>query len=111
MLHHHRRFGVAAIESLDELVIKLTETTWTLCTGFTHQGLLLLNDSFSENGAQEYAVYQDGRQIDSLTVSWMTKERLQSVITELLHQNVDQTLPVEELRTEPASKHSCGHCQ
>lgn len=111
MLHHHRKFGVVSIENLDELVTKLIEQTWTLCTGFVHQGLLLLNDSFSENGAQEYAVYKEDRQIDSLTVSWMTGERLRNVMTELLHQEADERLPIEELQTEPASEHSCGLCQ
>jgi hypothetical protein len=111
MLHHHRTFGVANSERLDELVTKLTEQTWTLCTGFAYQGLLLVNDSFSENGAQEYAVYKAGRQIDSLTVSWMTGARLRDVMTHLLHQQADETLPFEQLQTEPVSAHSCGLCQ
>ena len=58
MIHHHRTFAVGVVDNLDELVEKLTDRTWTLCTCFEYQGLLLANDSFSEDGAQEYAVYK-----------------------------------------------------
>jgi hypothetical protein len=80
MMHHHRRFAVTVVSSMEELTEKLTQHTWTLCTCFAYQGLLLANDSFSEDGAQEYAVYKKARQVESLTVSWMTQERLQNVI-------------------------------
>lgn len=113
MIHHHRTFAVGVVDNLDELVDKLTDRTWTLCTGFASQGLLLANDSFSEDGAQEYAVYKEGRQIESLTVSWMTRERLLEVITGLLtgaYEALEFT-PVQPLRTEPASGHSCALCR
>ena len=80
MLHHHRRFAVTVVPSVGELTEQLTEHTWTLFTCFAYQGLLLANDSFSGDGAQEYAVYKEARQIESLTVSWMTRERLQEVM-------------------------------
>jgi len=54
MLHHHRRFGVITVQSVGELVDNLTEHIWTLCTGFSRQGLFFLNDSFPGDGAQEY---------------------------------------------------------
>lgn len=113
MIHHHRTFGVSIVESLTELVDKLTEHTWTLCTCFAYQGLLLANDSFSEDGAQEYAVYQDGWQIESLTVSWMTRERLAEVIQGLLsgaHEALE-CRPIQPLHTEPAAEHSCALCR
>src|SRR5512145_3001867 len=84
MIHHHRVFGVTVIDDLAALVEQLTDRTWTLCTCFAYQGLLLANDSFSEDGAQEYAVYKDGRQIESLTVSWMTRESLKEVVEGLV---------------------------
>src|ERR1043166_2816880 len=84
MIHHQRRFAVTVIASIEELVRQLTQYTCTLCTCFVYQGLLLANDSFSEDGAQEYAVYKEGRQIESLTVSWMTRESLEEVISDLL---------------------------
>ena len=113
MIHHHRKFGVGVVGSLAELVEKLTDHTWTLCTCFTFQGLFFANDSFSEDGAQEYAVYKEGRQIESLTVSWMTRESLQEVIEGLLSGAYEELEfgPIQPLQTEPASEHSCGLCR
>ena len=113
MIHHHRTFAVGVVDNLDELVEKLTDRTWTLCTCFEYQGLLLANDSFSEDGAQEYAVYKEGRQIESLTVSWMTRERLREVISGLLTGAYEalEFRPIQPLRTEPASGHSCALCR
>lgn len=113
MIHHHRTFAVGVVDNLDELVEKLTDRTWTLCTCFEYQGLLLANDSFSEDGAQEYAVYKEGRQIESLTVSWMTRESLKEVLEGLLTGVYEelQFSPIQPLRTEPASEHTCGLCR
>ena len=113
MIHHHRRFGVTAIDSVEELTQKLTDRTWTLCTCLVYQGLFFANDSFSEDGAQEYAVYKEGRQIESLTVSWMTRESLHEVITGLLEGAYPELefRPHYPLQTEPASEHSCGLCR
>ena len=111
MMHHHRRFAVTVVSSMEELTEKLTQHTWTLCTCFAYQGLLLANDSFSEDGAQEYAVYREGRQIESLTVSWMTRERLQQVIEALLRGEYTEYGSVAPLHTELASEHTCSLCQ
>jgi hypothetical protein len=113
MIHYQRTFGVTVIDDLAELVEQLTDRTWTLCTCFAYRELLLANDSFSEDGAQEYAVYKDGQQIESLTVSWMTRESLAEVI-EGLRSGAYEALefrPIQPLRTEPASGHSCALCR
>ena len=47
MLHHHRRFAVTVVSSIEELTEKLTQHIWTRYTCFEYQGLLLANDSFS----------------------------------------------------------------
>jgi hypothetical protein len=113
MIHHQRRFALTVIDSIEELVRQLTHSTRTLCTCLEYQGLLLANDSFSEDGAQEYAVYTEGRHIESLTVSWMTPARLQEVIEGLLRGDDEEIVfqPIQPLRTEPASEHRCGLCQ
>ena len=113
MIHHHRTFSVGVVDNLDELIEKLTDRTWTLCTCFAYQGLLLANDSFSEDGAQEYVVYKGGRQIESLTVSWMTRESLREVIQGLLSGAYAELAfrPLQPLHTAPASEHSCGLCR
>ena len=113
MIHHQRRFAVTVIDSIEELVRQLTHYTYTLCTCLEYQGLLLANDSFSEDGAQEYAVYKDGRQIESLTVSWMTQAQLREVIEGLLRGEYEEIefRPTYPLQTEPASEHRCGLCR
>ena len=113
MIHHQRTFAVTVIESIEELVRKLTQYTWTLCTCLEYQGLFLANDSFSEDGAQEYAVYKEGRQIESLTVSWMTPAQLQDVIEGLLRGEYDaiEFGPIQPLQTEPAGEHRCALCR
>lgn len=50
--------------------MKLTGSTWTLCTGWEHAGLWYLNDSTGEDGAQEYAVVYRGVQIETITFGW-----------------------------------------
>lgn len=85
MFHDHRIWTLADIDSPRELAEKLTQQTFVLCQGFRWNGLLLLNDSLSEDGAQEYGVVDadSGIQLDSLTVSWMTPERFLACLEEV----------------------------
>lgn len=81
MVHHKRRFCVKRVTSVEELVEQLHNHTWTLCTGFQIGKYLWLNDSFREDGAQEYAVFMPNDigmyiDIESITVSWCSIERL-----------------------------------
>jgi hypothetical protein len=73
MFHRGRTHRVAEIETAAELAERLVEHTWTLCTGFRHGGLLWLNDSTGPDGAQEFAVVREGRQIESITFSWCSR--------------------------------------
>lgn len=70
--HRNREWKVVDVASARELAEKFSEHTWTPCTGFRYAGFCWLNDSFSGNGAQEYAVIResDGAQVESITVSW-----------------------------------------
>ena len=55
-MHSVRRWSAGPVTTAEELARKLTESTWTLCTGFYVQGheeILLLNDSTHEDGAGE----------------------------------------------------------
>lgn len=78
VMHKSRVWSVADVPDLDQLVEKLVEHTWTGCQGFRWRGLLWLNDSTGADGAQEYAVVreEDLAQVESLTVSWMTRDEL-----------------------------------
>jgi len=93
MLHDHRTWTLADIESPDELAEKLTQQTFVLCQGFRLEGLLFLNDSLSEDGAQEYALVEEatGIQLDSLTVSWMTPERFLVCLEEISKQRSEES--------------------
>jgi hypothetical protein len=84
MIHSKRRFLVDRVSSAEKLAQKLCSITWTLCTGFELDGLLILNDSFSEDGAQEYAVMRNGKQIESITFSWCSFESALEYIRGLL---------------------------
>jgi hypothetical protein len=87
MFHQNRRFVVADIARAGDLVQKFKGPiqTWTLCTGWRYKGWLWLNDSLSENGAQEYAVVKEADMVqwESITVSWASEEFLRAVIQQL----------------------------
>lgn len=81
MMHPNRTFCITDVtpEKREDMLSGLVENTWTLCTALRIDGLLWLNDSISENGAQEYAVCVEVSQADgsilliqceSITVSW-----------------------------------------
>lgn len=82
MMHERRTWCVGNVNDAQELADKLTGHTWTLCTGFRHRGYLYLNDSTSEDGAQEYGVVKEAKdagdsflQVESITFGWCDKAR------------------------------------
>lgn len=83
---------------VDEMLSDLVHTkTWTLCTGWRVGDTLYLNDSTSENGAQEYAVLrvQPGvgclvvEQFESVTFSWMTFEEIKDFIEQTWDSDIE----------------------
>jgi hypothetical protein len=72
----------------------LSERSWTLCTGFQFGSYLFLNDSTSENGAQEFAVVlitdEDFIQIESITFGWCTVEQAQRYVLDALTGKMDK---------------------
>lgn len=108
MIHKHRRYRVVEVPSATELATKLSEYTWCGCNGFSIGDLVFLNDSFSADGAQEYAVFRGSRQIESLTASWMKPAELEGAIRRLLETH-DDTKPFESNFT-PRTDHPEGTC-
>lgn len=91
MIHLQRRYNVRDVSTPEELADELDGTTWCLCTGFRLEGFLFLNDSFSEDSAQEYAVIEFGRQVESITFSWCDRSQALTHIKDVLAgQHVDQ---------------------
>jgi hypothetical protein len=83
MLFPRRVFQVAVIPTAEELAQKLTEMTWVLCQAFELDGLLFVNDSTSEDGAQEYAVFRGDEQVESVTFGWCDEARALELIRQL----------------------------
>ncbi len=82
----------------EEMFSDLVHTkTWTLCTGWRVGDTLYLNDSTSEDGAQEYAVLRvqprNGRlfakQFESVTFGWMTLEEIKDFIEQTWNANIE----------------------
>jgi hypothetical protein len=86
VVHKNRRFSIKTVKSIQELANLLYKyVSLTKCSGFklpapSGRTYYFLNDSFSEDGAQEYAVYETSREdpnfayVESVTISWMTKD-------------------------------------
>jgi len=80
VLHKNRVWNISEVSSKEELAEKLTQYTWTGCTGWKLGKVLFLNDSTCADGAQEYAAVIEPHsgeffQIESITFSWCTYEQ------------------------------------
>lgn len=90
MIHDKRVYNVSDEADLAVLAEKLTQRSWTLCTAFRFEAegrkLLFLNDSFSEDGAAEFAVVDEpaGLQVESVTFGWCTEEQAAGIIKRIL---------------------------
>jgi hypothetical protein len=56
MLHSGRIFHVVFARSQEELIKRLSAGRIPLCSGIYHQGLLLLNDSYSQESQQKFSL-------------------------------------------------------
>ena len=87
MMNMKRRWSVLAWPgTAQELAARLKQpASWVGCAGFSIGQVVLLNDSSSEDGAQEFAVVavDSGQQVESLTISWMEEERLAGALERL----------------------------
>ncbi len=118
MLYADRRFCVTSEDDAEQLAHKLTARTWTGCTGFRHADYLFLNDSFSSDGAQEFAVFKNpesgGRlvQIESITFGWMDVDEALIVIRNIVRGRYDEVMHlVQELAVESPEQHErCPLC-
>jgi len=90
--HDKRVWSVKEIQNAEELAEVLTGYTWTLCSGFRYNGYLFLNDSFSEDGAQEYGIIKEtteGIQVETVTFSWCSYEQALQLIKEIVQGDFD----------------------
>lgn len=117
MIHSNRTFQILEeVTSIGELAETLTQHTWTLCSAFkltvdpSASPLIFLNDSFSENGAQEYTVVWNGRQIESITFSWCARGEAYNHIASLVRGDGVGGSPLA-LRLETPDTHRCHLCR
>ena len=119
MMHTRRRFCAGDAASAEYLAEKLTDQTWTLCTAFRLGRYLFLNDSTSEDGAQEYAVVktpaapsEPHRQVESITFGWCDYDKALGYIRKCLAGDYDSEAPALATLTveEKATHGTCGRC-
>lgn len=123
MVHKSRKFSVC-LSTPEETAEKLVNHSWTLCSAFyvnvpgeTDRGIYLVNDSFSEDSAQEYAVFRANpgsaelEQIESLTVSWYeSPEKLLATILDLLNNPARaEHMGRTNIKTHSRGEY-CSHC-
>ena len=117
MMHKRRRWCVSLAESPEKLASDLTERTWTLCTGLEFQGYLFLNDSTSENGAQEYAVVKlpekpGGKyfQVESITFGWCDYDKAIANVRKAIDGEMDESDFVSEVNPHLDTVDEHGTC-
>jgi hypothetical protein len=111
MIHTKRCFQVVDVDE-DTLITKLHESIWCGCTGFRCQGYLWLNDAFSGDGAQEYAVIResDHIQVESITVSWCTREQLTDYVKSINAGQAERMGIYNDLHIETPEQHGRCYC-
>ena len=105
MLHKNRRHRIVPIATAEELSEKLTEYTWTTCSGFAWAGMLFLNDSTSADGAQEYTVIRDGHEIESITFGWCNRWKAFGYLLDLAQGRLGDDYGPRTIR-----EHEAGSC-
>lgn len=118
MFHRNRTWCLCSVESPEKLAGMLSTQTWTLCSAFYatgHPEYLFLNDSLSEDGAQEFAVVkrlgEQFVQVESITFSWCRIDQALHHITECLAgHNDDQARPVTAVIQTPDQHGRCPLC-
>ena len=119
MIHDKRKFGVALESDPAVLASKLQGQTWTACSAFRIGRYIFANDSFSEDGAQEYAVladfgHEELAQIESITFGWCDPAKALFYVENVLAGLYDDAAsrnPVNVSRDQIEPKHgTCGAC-
>ena len=113
MIHKGRRFLVCQADSVEELAEKLTEYSWTGCTGFSLDGVLFLNDSSGGDSPQDFAIVRDGIQFESVTFGWCSRDEAEEAIRRCLATRPEE-YPMRMAvtnRIDRLGAHGvCGHC-
>jgi hypothetical protein len=122
---HKTRVYQALLATVDEAVTQLHDGQFTLCCAFevaAHDKLFyIVNDAFSEDGAQEYAVlwalHDAGNcrvevvEVESITVSWVkSAERLLELFEEAMQGTARYGKPFMLSVSHPDAHGRCHLC-
>ncbi len=114
---HKRRWCVGEVRDAEELARQLTGRTWTLCTGFELGGYLFLNDSTSEDAAQEYAVIKRPAdpggpfiQVESVTFGWCSSAKALAYVRSVIAGDMDGTGLCRQVRPQLDTPTTHGGC-
>jgi len=124
MLHRQRVWCVVPSDDLDQLAYDLTQRTWCGCTGFKLGSYLILNDSTSPDGAQEFAIVkppsqtgQPYRQIETITFGWCKQPQGRRLLDEIVQGKyddedwqIDMPARFEERLQTPSEHGRCPLC-
>jgi hypothetical protein len=115
---HARRWCVGVVRDAEELAHRLIGRTWTLCTGFELDGYLFLNDSTSEDGAQEYAILKRPVdpggpfvQVESIAFGWCSPAQALEYVRAAIAGDMDGTNLCRQLcpQLDTPTTHGCCH--
>ena len=115
MINTNRVFGVMTIPDIKTLTRKMYHWRYNGCEGYQQNKYLFLNDSFSQAGAQEFAVFRvsDGKfiQIGTMTIPdrSFTENHLKNLLVEAKKSMMN--LGLYALQIEDAAEHQCHLCK
>jgi hypothetical protein len=114
MIHTDRVFGITEVPDVKTLANQLFHYTCTRCSGYQLGEYLFLNDSFSEDSKQEFAVFRitelDYIKIESITISCrnFTEHHLELALTVAMESKLN--MGTYGLKLELAECHQCDLC-
>ena len=122
MMHTKRRWVLSSVATIEELARMLTQTTWTLCSGFYvegHRDTIFLNDSTHEDGAAEFGIARllrpdEWTQVESVTFSWTDEARAAEFIRAGIAGEMDGNNFARQIdladRLDTPEEHRKRHC-
>lgn len=75
---------IKQVSTVEELAGLLTQHVWSATSGFALDGTLFLNISTSPGVMQEYAVIQEGRRLESITIDGLDAEAAHALVVATL---------------------------
>ena len=121
MMHTSRRWVLNSVATIEELARILTQSTWTLCSGFYVEGhpYLFLNDATHEDGAAEFGIAKvlgpsEWLQVETITFSWCDEPKAAGYIRAALAGDFDVSDFARKIdlagRLDTPEEHRKRHC-